>query len=579
MGSQRKARRLGLVGTAITFGLVSLWFMMMNNPRGRNVPAMKKNRPSVTLRQGTVLGLEEDSSHGAFPQVLEEFLGIPYALSTERQRRFKPPVPVTSSKDEIDAGSFGARCPSGPGDAIIQSEDCLNLNIFRPKIRDENEKLPVLVYVHGGSFNFGSGSSRAISSLVAWSESPMIGISFNYRVGAFGFLPSKLAAKEGLLNLGLKDQELLLKWVQDNIAAFGGDPDNVTIMGLSAGAHSVGHHVMHNPESPPLFHRAIIESGATTARAVYRYDNAIVEKQFQEFLSHLNLETVSESNIFNKLRALPTSQIKQASEAVFDKYNPSIRWPFQPVIDGPGGMIPIAPIKAWRTKKWHKIPILTGFNTNEGAMFVPSTLSKSQQFTAFFRTLLPGLSSEDLETLNKVYPDPISHPTSKYAETRKGLAAQFKRVEQAYGHFAYIAPVRQTVNFAASGPAPIYLYHFAANSSIRGGADHGDHASFVTYNKETKDISPTIAEIAGTMHAYWTSFITTGDPNKLGGRFEDRPVWPKYVLGKAKKMLFGEGNDERAGQKHKGKAVQVVDDSWAKEECDFWWERTEKFEV
>lgn len=233
----------------------------------------------------------------------------------------------------------------------------------------------------------------------------------------------------------------------------------------------------------------------------------------------------------------------------------------------------------WRTGKWHKIPILTGFNTNEGAMFVPSTLSKSEQFSAFFRTLLPGLSDEDLTTLDEVYPDPVSHPTSKYLEERKGLAAQFKRVEQAYSHYAYIAPVRQTANFASEGPAPVYLYHFAANSSIKGGADHGDHLKFVTYNKEIRDISPTLNEVSGTMHAYWTSFVTTGNPNKMEGRWKDRPVWPKYVSGTGKTVLFGEGNDERAGLKNEGKAVQVIDDSWAREECEYWWKRTEKFEV
>jgi acetylcholinesterase len=337
---------------------------------------------------------------------------------------------------------------------------------------------------------------------------------------------------------------------------------------------------MHNPDEPPLFHKAIIESGAPTARAVYSYDNAIHEEQFQDFLSKLNLQDVPEDEIVSTLRTLPTSRIKAASEAVFNKYNPSVRWPFQPVIDGPGGIIPIAPIQAWRSGKWHKVPILTGFNTNEGASFVPWSLAKSAQFTSFFQTLLPDLSEDDLKTLNEVYPDPISHPTSKYVNTIKGLGAQFKRVEQAYAHFACIAPVRQTAHFAADDPAPLYLYHFAVNCSIRGGADHGNHVPFVTYNKEIRDVSPTVDEISGTMHEYWTSFITTGNPNEVKGRWKERPEWPKYVSGgQGKKLLFGEGNDEVAGLKNKGTVAQVVDDVWAKEECDYWWERTEKFET
>lgn len=269
---------------------------------------------------------------------------------------------------------------------------------------------------------------------------------------------------------------------------------------------------MHNTDRPPPFHKVIIESGATTARAVYTPTNPMHEQQFQEFLTELGFQDVPEPYIMDELRTLDVKKIKEASDTIFDIYNPSIRWPFQPVIDGEGGMIPIPPIDAWRSGKWHKVPILTGFNTNEGAMFVPKTISTASQFTAFLHRLLPSLSKDDLEILNDVYPDPLSHPDSKYVETRKGvgLGAQFKRLEQAYGHFAYVAPVRQTARFAAAdGDAPVYLYHFAVNSSVIGGADHGNHAPFVTYNRDIRERSDSIEEISGLMHAYWTSFITT----------------------------------------------------------------------
>lgn len=194
------------------------------------------NRPSVEIRQGKILGQEVSIG---YPQPLEAFLGVPFAQDTSGENRFKPPVLVNASKKEFDASEFGARCPAPPRDQALQNEDCLNLNIWRPKERDEKKKMPALVYFHGGAFNSGYGHGRQISNLVAWSAEPMLGLSFNYRVGAFGFLPSKFMAKEGLLNVGLKDQALLLEWVRDNIEAFGGDPDNVTIMGSSAGAHSV----------------------------------------------------------------------------------------------------------------------------------------------------------------------------------------------------------------------------------------------------------------------------------------------------------------------------------------------------
>ena len=232
------AARLKWLGciSVVTVALLGLW-MLRDASEGRvsTLPINTGDRPSVRIRQGKIYGVEV---RNGYPQVMDEFLGIPFALSTEGERRFRPPVPIGASTEGFDAGRHGDRCPSGSREG--SSEDCLNLNIYRPRDRVYlGVRLPVLVYVHGGAFNFGAGKSRQISLLTAWSAEPMLGISFNYRVGALGFLPSKLTVKEGLLNIGLKDQRMLLEWVHENIAAFGGDPDNVTIMGSSAGAHSV----------------------------------------------------------------------------------------------------------------------------------------------------------------------------------------------------------------------------------------------------------------------------------------------------------------------------------------------------
>lgn len=338
---------------------------------------------------------------------------------------------------------------------------------------------------------------------------------------------------------------------------------------------------MHEPDKPPPFHKAIIESGAATARAVYTPSNPLHEKQFLDFLTRLGCEDIHDEHKIEALRYLTSDQIKEASEATFNYYNPSVRWPFQPVIDGPEGFIEQPPIEAWRSGKWHKVPLLTGFNTNEGAMFVPASTATGKQFTNFFRTLLPGLSDKDVAKLNEMYPDPLIHPSSKYRETRNGVGAQFKRIEQAYGHFAYTAPVRHTAHFAAISDVPVYLYHFAVSSSVKGGADHGSHQSFPTYNDEVRDVSDTIDEVTGSMHAYWTSFITTGDPNKIKGRFPNRPTWPVYIpeKGKGKLVVFGEGNDEIAGGENEGIAVQVADETFAVVECEYWWDRTELFEL
>jgi acetylcholinesterase len=322
-----------------------------------------------------------------------------------------------------------------------------------------------------------------------------------------------------------------------------------------------------------------MESGAATARAVYPYDHSLHQKQFKEFLQETGISNLSEDKVMSHLRSLPVSAIASASLAIFDKYNASLRWAFQPVIEGPGGYISKPPIAAWRSKDWHKMPILTGFNTNEGAMFVPVKMSKSSEFREFFRTLLPALSDPDLNTLESLYPDPVTHPTSSpYVETRRGLGAQFKRVEAAYAEFAYIAPVRHTAHFASrelSIQAPVYLYQFAVRRSVNGGANHGDQEDFVTYSPGVVNYSMAQQEIAGNMHAYYTSFIISGNPNSVKGRWPDRPHWPAYRAWDGERIVFGEGNTEWIGGKDKGTASKVVPDRYAQKACEFWWSRVD----
>lgn len=144
------------------------------------------------------------------------------------------------------------------------------------------------------------------------------------------------------------------------------------------------------------------------------------------------------------------------------------------------------------------------------------------------------------------------------------------------------------MHFAAQAAAPVYLYHFDVSTSEKGRSDHGVHNSFVTYNPEIRQISDTMDEISGSMHAYWTSFIVTGDPNTVQGRYPDRMKWPKYSLGEKERgsgrldgrlLMFGEGNDEIAGGENEGVVVQVKDDGWVEKECDFWWKRVALFEL
>ena len=194
--------------------------------------------PAVTIPQGTFVGTTVTLQDSQL--VVENFLGIRYALEPLGAQRFKPPADVDITKSTFDASKYGPRCIQVSNNmAPDESEDCLYLNVFRPAGTSSGQKLPVIVHFHGGSFVTGSGTGRDMAAMVSWSSEPIIGVSVNFRLGALGFLSSGLMSRVGALNLGLQDQLAALRWVKQNIEGFGGDSSKVTIMGNSAGAHSV----------------------------------------------------------------------------------------------------------------------------------------------------------------------------------------------------------------------------------------------------------------------------------------------------------------------------------------------------
>lgn len=326
-----------------------------------------------------------------------------------------------------------------------------------------------------------------------------------------------------------------------------------------------------------LFHKAVIESGGPTSRALHPYDSALHETQFQHFLAETGCSNLPDTEVLPCLRSVPESTIVDSSIAVFETWNPSVRWAWQPVIDNE--LISRRPVDAWKSGHWNKVPILTGSNHNEGTMYVPKSTSTSADFRDFFATLLPQLSSAELDEIEAFYPDPSTDPTSPYVETRDlAVGPQYKRLEAAYGHYAYVCPVRQTALLGSlpSDAPPIYVYHWALNRTVLGGANHGDQMQYEVFDSSVTSISQTQKEVAGAFHDYVVSFVLSGDPNKVKGRW-DRPVWKAWgdeAEQGGKTMIFGRGNDERAGVGNKGVVAEFVEDTWAKEECEFWWGQT-----
>jgi carboxylesterase type B len=221
-------------------------------------------------------------------------------------------------------------------------------------------------------------------------------------------------------------------------------------------------------------------------------------------------------------------------------------------------------------------------------MYVDKTMDEPAAFRNFWAELLPALSSEDLDTIEALYPDPSTQKDSPYIETRTdhGLGAQYKRTEAAYAHYAYVAPVRQTAEFASrQNPGSVYLYHWALPRTVVGGANHADNMYYETYNSAITGISEVQKRLSGVLHAYLTSFIVAGDPNAVrGGLYGDRPVWGVYEVDKPKALVFGEGIEELVGGENRadGIVAEFVDDTWARGktgETEFWWGKVEVSQV
>ncbi|KAK7948930.1 uncharacterized protein PG986_009816 [Apiospora aurea] len=566
---------------------------------------------SHPLKQGTYIG-EITPSSTLYPRSIQAFRGIPYAQSTGGENRFRLPQALKDRKPDTEyrAVDFGYDCPQR-NSRRDYDEDCLNLNIYRPHYADDGEvkqrdmakiggngtKLPVVIYVHGGGFITGSAKERNMASFVSWSEMPIIGINFNYRIGALGFLPSGLTQQSGLMNLGLKDQQFLFSWVQKNVASFGGDPDNVTIMGLSAGAHSIGHQLIsYAPankltQEPPPFQKAIMESGGALARAVFNPTHPLVEKQFKEFISKCGLAGVPDDQIFPKLRALPAQTVIDASIAVIAKYYSALQWPFQPAVDGAGGVVPDLPRESWAKGNVMRIPILTGFDTNEGAIFVPTTSSNISALNNLMTSLVPALNETSIKLMDEIYPN-VNTTDGKSLYTLalpKGFGTQFWRLDDAYAHYAYICPVLQQATLASTSTpkAPVYVYQFAARSAAYGGSDHGDEAPVVAHDMNVIKSFKGLNQTADAMNAYWTRFAAFGDPNPASdqnvGDVKGNMTWTQFVdpfsqaAEKGQIALFGKGNDERMGVVGRGNpgmpAQMTTMNDRQKVQCQFWWDR------
>src|SRR5271169_2093576 len=459
---------------------------------------------SSTLAASDTVKIDTGRLKGVTAGGVTSFKGIPYAAAPVGELRWRPPQPVKPWTDLRPASQYGADCMQKPfpGDAaplgVTPAEDCLYMNVWTPALRPA-KKLPVMIWIYGGGFVNG-GSSPAVYDGSQFAKRGVVFVSFNYRLGRFGFFAHPALTKEdptGLLgNYGYMDQIAALKWVQRNISAFGGDPGNVTLFGESAGGGSV-HTLLTSPLAKGLFHKAIIESGGGRGllggpRYLSREGpggNPSAETVGLAFAKKAGVSG-EDSAALAALRKLP-------AESVVDGLNMATM--FTPTYGGPmidGKIVVEPPDAAYLAGHWSKMPVMVGANSMDIGFGRAKT--KDEVFAQF------GANSEKA----KAAYDPDG--SGKLPLVVMMVAADQMMIE----------PSRYIAAMAAAAGEPAYEYRFSyVAESMRKqwpGAPHATEIPFVFDTVEArygKDLTPADKATAPAANAYWVNFAKTGNPN------------------------------------------------------------------
>jgi para-nitrobenzyl esterase len=438
------------------------------------------------------------------------FKGIPFAAPPVGALRWKAPQPVAKWGGVHKATAFGPRCMQARiyDDMVFRdrgpSEDCLYLNVWTPSTMVQ-ARLPVMVWIYGGGFAAGSASEpRQDGENLA--KKGVVVVSFNYRLGVFGFLShpelSRESGRSASGNYGLLDQVAALEWVRKNIAAFGGDADNVTIFGESAGSFSVSA-LMASPLAQDLFQKAIGESGAFFSNTLGAPPLALAEEADQKFADSLGAHSLE------ALRALPADALLQAAQKPGE-----IR--FRPIIDG--YFLPDYVRSIFASGRQSQIPLLAGWNADEGDFH--GIFAGADPTAPNFIARAHAIFGNKADAFLKLYPAGTDDQARRSAQDLAG--DQFI----AYSTWKWIEMQ------AATGNSRVFRYEFddappapKDSTAPSRGAYHSAEIEFVFEALASKNLPwrPEDEKLSDLMSSYWTNFARTGDPNGPG-----LPQWPAY---------------------------------------------------
>lgn len=464
-------------------------------------------RPEVMTALGVVRGIRGDGFLG--------FLGIPYAEPPIAELRFRSPVARAPWTAPREAARKGSACAQSALGLTIGDEDCLFVNVHTPDPMPVNA--PVMVWIHGGAFVFGEGvqtDNGTLGDVLAEHEGLVV-VSMNYRLGNFGWLTHAGMGAQG--NQGFEDQQLALEWVRDNIAAFGGDPANVTIVGESAGGMSACLHLIA-PRSRGLFQRAVVQSGLCdsflpTVAAAQAYADSVVD----------TVGCGAAADVGACMRAASMEAIRDAGGFTGDILpivagNDRATWP------SPDGTIIEGSFRE-RVEAGDvaDVPVILGWNRDEGTLFLAlAELNGAVLDEAAYHSTIAMLGA--------TYGiDPLAieaqYPLAAYPDPIAALAAPV-------GHVAIACPQRRSALLLASHGIDVRTYHFeypdarfVLATTFELGAFHSAEVQFVFGHPNGSRVYPDAAAtaLAQSMRDYWASFVRTGEPSAAGG-----VAWPLF---------------------------------------------------